>query len=50
MIDKTHSDLLAKANDLAKGKRPIKTKAPTKQTNKLRHQGTLPHERGKFFV
>ena len=46
-------DQLAKESDrakkLAKGKQPVRTKAPDKVRGKM-HQGTLPHERGEFFV
>jgi hypothetical protein len=38
-----------KANKLAKGKQPVRTKAPNRVRGK-QHQKTLPHERGEFFV
>jgi hypothetical protein len=47
MIDATRLD--DKANELAKGKQPIRTKAPNKVRGN-KQQGTLPHERGELFV
>jgi hypothetical protein len=38
-----------KANKLAKGKQPVRTKAPDRVRGNKR-QGTLPLERGEFFV
>ena len=49
----TKDDLLAneddKANKLAKGKQPVRTKPPNRVRGN-KQQGTFPHERGEFFV